>query len=392
MARKGALEEMVIDRTFWYGKRVFITGHTGFKGSWLSLWLQHLGAEVFGYSLPPPTKPSLYALADVSTGMTSEMIADIRDLEGMKAALRRARPEVIVHMAAQAIVLKSYDDPVTTFSVNVVGTVTLLEAVRSIDTVRVVIVVTSDKCYKNREWVWSYRETDALGGYDPYSASKAATEIAVSAMRRSYFNSTTHSAHRVSIASVRAGNVIGGGDWAEHRLVPDLMRALMEGRRCTIRNPASVRPWQHVLEPLSGYLRLAEALWWNGSKYAGSWNFGPEDSAAKPVSWIADKLGSQWNGDNSVIASKELGQHENVCLKLDSSKARSLLRWSPVWSLEMSLQSIVDWYRDYLNERNMRECVRSQIECFCRGSHKVLAKQPTVLSDEVTPRLLVPNT
>jgi len=358
---------MVVKTEFWRGKRVFLTGHTGFKGAWLALWLRQLGARVFGYSLPPETETSLYAVAAVATGMAGETFADIRSLEEMKDALRHARPDIVIHMAAQAIVLKSYQDPIETFSTNVVGTVTLLEAIRSMETVRAVVIVTSDKCYENREWVWGYREPDPLGGDDPYSASKAASEIAVSAMRNSYFSPKTYGSHGIGVASARAGNVIGGGDWAEDRLIPDMMRALLAGRPCRIRNPASVRPWQHVLEALSGYLSLAEALWRDGANHAGAWNFGPLEGNAKPVSWIADRLGHLWNGSVLWERTNEPAPHENAYLKLDTSKARAHLDWEPTWSLETSLQTIVDWYRAYQGGARMRDCVIAQIETFSRG-------------------------
>jgi CDP-glucose 4,6-dehydratase len=367
---------MVIDLEFWRGKRVFVTGHSGFKGAWLSLWLQNLGAQVFGYSLPPATRPSLYAVADVAACMTGEVFADIRNLATLQAALRRVRPEVVVHMAAQAIVLRSYEDPVETFSTNLLGTVTLLEAVRGVDSVRAVIAVTSDKCYENREWLWGYRETDPMGGDDPYSASKGAAELAVAAMRRSYFDPRNDQAHRAGVASVRAGNVIGGGDWGEHRLIPDMMRALLDGRTCVIRHPAAVRPWQHVLEPLSGYLCLAQALWRDAAGHAGGWNFGPLEGNARPVSWIADQLGHGWQGTPAWIAAGEAGRHENVQLRLDISKARTLLGWAPVWPLETALQSIVEWYRAYVAGADMRGCVSAQIDAFCRDADARPAAPP----------------
>lgn len=368
MATGSALEEMVIDQEFWRGKRVFVTGHTGFKGAWIALWLRELGAEVIGYSLPSPTDPSLYEVAKVGAALADEVIADIRDTERLKQALRRARPDIVIHMAAQAIVLRSYEDPVEAFSTNVVGTVSVLEAVRVVDSVRAVIAVTSDKCYDNREWVWGYRETDPLGGYDPYSASKGATELAVAAMRNSYFHPKDYGRHGVGLASVRAGNVIGGGDWAPHRLIPDMMGALMAGEACVIRNPASIRPWQHVLDPLAGYLRLAERLWADGAGHAGGWNFGPRDGSAKPVGWIADRLTRLWGDAPAWVRAGEGGPHENVYLKLDISKARAFLDWHPVWSLETTLETIVDWYRAYLDAADMRDIVGRQIRRFCRDA------------------------
>jgi CDP-glucose 4,6-dehydratase len=355
---------MVISSPFWRGRRVFLTGHTGFKGAWLATWLQRMGAEVFGYSLPP-TVPSLYALADVAAGMAGSVVGDIRDVAGLTAALRAAQPEVVIHLAAQAIVLASYDDPVETFSTNVVGTVALLEAVRSVAGVRAVIAVTSDKCYENREWVWGYRESDPMGGHDPYSASKGCAELAVAAMRDSYFPPAAYASHGVGVASVRAGNVIGGGDWGASRLLPDVMRAVMAGRPCAVRNPGSVRPWQHVLEPLSGYLCLAEALWRDGAGYAGGWNFGPAEGNARPVGWIADTIARLWDGAPPWVADDAPRPHENVYLKLDISKARSLLGWSPTWSLETTLHSIVEWYRLYQIGAPVVDCVAAQIDQFC---------------------------
>jgi CDP-glucose 4,6-dehydratase len=373
---------MLIDSAFWRGKRVFITGHTGFKGSWLSLWLQKLGAEVYGYSKAPPTEPNLYSVADVAVGMAGETIGDIRDIEQLIAALRRARPDIVVHMAAETIVLRCLDDPIETFSTNVLGTATLLQAVRSADSVRAVIAVTSDKCYENREWYWGYRETDSLGGSDPYSASKAAAELVITAMRQSYFNRSG-----IGIASVRAGNVIGGGDWAQHRLIPDLMRALMAGRPCVIRNPDFVRPWQHVLEPLSGYLKLAEALWRDAQRFGGAWNFGPLEENAKPVAWIADRLGSLWQSARPwVLADDPIG-HETSYLKLDISKSRKLLGWRPVWSLDVTLQRIVDWFEAYQDGARMQDCVAMQIEQFRVDSIRSFV----VRHDPIQPESTVPK-
>jgi CDP-glucose 4,6-dehydratase len=366
-----ALEKMVIHPQFWRGKRVFLTGHTGFKGAWLSVWLHQMGAQVYGYSLPSPTNPSLYAAANVSALLCQETIADIRDLPTMTAALDQAKPDIVFHLAAQAIVLDSYKDPIETFSSNVMGTVTLLQAVRSVETVRAVIAVTSDKCYENREWVWGYRETDPMGGYDPYSASKGATELAVASMRQSFFHPDDYARHGVAVASVRAGNVIGGGDWARHRLIPDMMRSLMANEPCIIRNPGAIRPWQHVLEPLSGYLCLAERLCGpQAPNLADGWNFGPRDGSARPVSWIADELVRLWPNAPAWIRAGEPGLHENIYLKLDMSKAQSLLGWSPVWDLSATLDSIVQWYLNYRQDANIADHTRSQIDLFCRDMNK----------------------
>jgi CDP-glucose 4,6-dehydratase len=366
VAARRALEDVVIDPAFWRGRRVFITGHRGFKGAWLSLWLQQLGAEVFGYGLMPDTERCLYDLAGVAAGMTDDVIADVRNLATLTAALRRARPEVVVHMAAQAIVLTGYADPIETFSSNVTGTVTVLEAVRAVGSVRAVIAVTSDKCYENRCWPWAYRESDALGGDDPYSASKAAAELAVAAMRQAFFAGA--GAHPAGVASVRAGNVIGGGDWGAHRLIPELMAALLAGRRCALRHPKAVRPWQHVLEPLAGYLCLAEALWRDAESHAGAWNFGPRDVDARPVAWIAEQLGRRWQGAPSATHAAPAGPPEAAALTLDSTKARSVLGWAPVWPLETALETIIDWYRAYAAGADLRACVSGQIDRFCRDA------------------------
>ena len=265
---------------FWKGKRILLTGHTGFKGSWLSLWLQSMGAPVVGYALAPPTNPSLFEVAEVGRGMTS-VIGDIRDLEHLCAVFAEHKPEIVIHMAAQPLVRYSYIEPVETYSTNVMGTVNLLEAVRGTDSVKAVVNVTSDKCYENREWVWNYRENEAMGGYDPYSNSKGCAELVTAAYRNSYFHSEKYKEHGVALASGRAGNVIGGGDWAGDRLIPDIMRAITQNLAVNIRNPHAIRPWQHVLEPLSGYLMLAQKLYEEGAAYAEGWNFGPSDEDAQ---------------------------------------------------------------------------------------------------------------
>jgi CDP-glucose 4,6-dehydratase len=356
------LETVVVDRQFWRGRSVFMTGHTGFKGSWLTAWLTDMGANVTGYSLPAPTSPSLYDLAGIRGRLTDETLADIRDTAQLNQAMQKAQPEVVIHMAAQPIVLRSYDDPVDTFSTNVVGTAAVLDAVRRIDSPRVVINVTSDKCYENREWAWGYRETDPMGGYDPYSASKGCAELVASAMRSSFFNPKQQPGqHPAALASVRAGNVIGGGDWAEFRLIPDMMNALASGKPCIIRNPHSIRPWQHVLEPLSGYLLLAEKMWSEGHALADGWNFGPPEGNAQPVGWIADRLVSLWGQGAQWQLEGKPGLHENVYLKLDISKARARLGWAPRWTLAVTLEKIVDWYRDYQASMPIGDVVTRQI-------------------------------
>jgi len=358
---------MVTGPAFWAGKRVFLTGHTGFKGSWLALWLHRLGAEVHGYSLAPEGSPNLYETARISDALAGETIGDIREREQLSAALRAARPDILFHLAAQAFVLRSYRDPVETWSTNVVGTVAVLDALRSVDSVRAAVVVTSDKCYENREWPWGYRETDPMGGHDPYSGSKGAAELATASMRRSYFPPERHHDHGLAIASARAGNVIGGGDWGENRLVPDLMRAVLADQPCQIRNPLSIRPWQHVLDPLSGYMRLAEALWRDGPAFADGWNFGPSPDNAKPVGWIADYVTRKWGAPSAWEAGGGTGAHENIYLKLDISKSAALLGWTPGWSLETSLDRVVEWFQAWRSGADMHKQSLTQIDQFSQG-------------------------
>ncbi len=344
---------------FWHGRRVFLTGHTGFKGSWMTLWLQSLGASITGYALEPPTRPSLFERASVAQGITSH-IADVRDAETLSAHLAAAEPEVVIHMAAQPLVRASYRDPVLTYATNVMGTVHLLEAVRATPTVRAVVVVTSDKCYENREWVWGYREDEAMGGFDPYSSSKACAELVTSAWRRSYL------APEVGVASARAGNVIGGGDWAAERLIPDMIRAFGASRPAHIRNPQAIRPWQHVLEPISGYLQLAERLYHAPAQYAGGWNFGPAEEDARQVQWIAQRLVELW-GQGAAWARDALPQlHEAHHLKLDCAKARSALNWQPRWTLATALQRIVEWHKAESTGADMRAFTLKQIEDYAQ--------------------------
>lgn len=345
---------------FWRGKRVFLTGHTGFKGSWLSLWLHQLGADVTGYALNPPTNPSLFEVAKVGEGMRS-IIADIRDADALAKAMREARPDIVIHMAAQPLVRYSYVAPVETYATNVMGTVHLLDAVRQTDNVRAVVVVTSDKCYENKEWPWGYRENEPMGGYDPYSNSKGCAELVTAAYRTSYLNPAKHSEHGVAIASGRAGNVIGGGDWAADRLIPDILRAIEAGRPVHIRSPHAIRPWQHVLEPLNGYLNLAEKLFTEGPAYAEGWNFGPADEDAKPVQWIVERLTQSWGEGASWELDTNPQPHEAHYLKLDCSKARAKLGWHPRWNLQTTLQSIIHWHKQALSGDNMQMVSLRQI-------------------------------
>jgi CDP-glucose 4,6-dehydratase len=354
------MEDAAMDNNFWKDRKVLITGHTGFKGSWLSLWLQRKGARVTGFALDPPTSPSLFKLAQVAKGMTS-IIGDIRNFEHLNGAINEHQPEIIIHMAAQSLVRYSYNNPVETYSTNIMGTVNLLEAVRNTEFVRVVVNITSDKCYKNKEWIWGYRENEPLGGYDPYSSSKGCAELITSAYRHSYFSNNSLPDQSVMLASTRAGNVIGGGDWAQDRLIPDIMNTILEKRSPIIRYPNAIRPWQHVLEPLRGYLKLAEKLWYQENKYAGAWNFGPNDDAAQPVSWVADYLIKLWGEGACWKIDPMQNLHEATYLKLDSSKAKNFLQWSPKINLPTTLEWIVKWYRAYLANKDMRKITEDEI-------------------------------
>jgi len=338
------LEGLVAAVTFWRGRRVFLTGHTGFKGSWLALWLADMGAEVTGFALAPPTRPSLFDLARIDELLVSKK-GDIRDLGALTAALRAAQPEIVIHMAAQSLVRPSYDAPVATYATNVMGAVHLLEAVRQVGGVKAVVCVTSDKCYENRATDRPYRESDPMGGYDPYSSSKGCAELVASAYRRSFFNPRRLASHGAGLATARAGNVIGGGDWARDRLVPDLMAGFSAGARPRVRFPASIRPWQHVLEPLGGYLLLAERLWRGDPDAADGWNFGPNDDDARPVGWIADRLAELWGDGAGWDRGGDAQPHEAASLKLDWSKARVELGWRPAWTLDETLRRTVAWHR-----------------------------------------------
>jgi CDP-glucose 4,6-dehydratase len=351
----------MFNRSFWKSRRVFLTGHTGFKGSWLSLWLNDLGADVTGYALDPPTQPSLFEQAGVA-GILRSIRGDIRDLETLKTALAECHPEVIIHMAAQSVVRRGYEDPIETYSSNVMGTVHLLEAVRQLKDKCVVVNVTSDKCYANREWIWGYRENEPMGGRDPYSNSKGCAELVTTAYRDSFFPPASLKEHGIALASARAGNAIGGGDWTTDQLIPDLMRAFLGGKPCLIRNPTAFRPWQFVLEPLRGYLMLAERLTEDGQSFASGWNFGPADADAKPVSWIADELVRSWGDGATWTQDAAAHPREAHALKLDASKANTCLGWYPALPLKPALQWIIEWYRAFHTGADLRQLTRTQIE------------------------------
>lgn len=352
----------MIDEPFWRGKRVFLTGHTGFKGSWLSIWLSSLGAHVQGYSLAAPTTPSLYSEARVAEQLEGEL-GDVCNAEQLMRCMAAFQPEIILHMAAQSLVRVSYQNPVQTYATNVMGTVNVLESARQVPEVRAVVVVTTDKCYENREWEWGYREGEPMGGHDPYSNSKGCAELVTDAYRRSFFAETD-----TAVGSARAGNVIGGGDWADDRLIPDILKAFQEGRPAIVRSPHAIRPWQHVLEPLSGYLLLAETLYKQGQDASKAWNFGPHDEGARPVDWIADSMSELWGGSASWQLMEDRSQpHEATHLKLDISRAKTYLHWSPTWTLRETLERIVNWQRAWLGGSNARQLCLDEIAHFRRS-------------------------
>ena len=344
-------------------RRVLVTGHTGFKGSWICLLLHKLGADVYGYALEPPTNPSLFNEAKIEELVTS-FIEDIRDLERLKTVFQKVQPEIVIHMAAQALVRESYKNPVKTYEVNVMGTVNLLEAIRHTSSVKAVVNVTTDKCYENKEWHWGYRENEPMGGYDPYSNSKGCSELVTASFRNSFFNPKEYEKHGVALASARAGNVIGGGDWAEDRLIADFIRAISKGQKVQIRSPYAIRPWQHVLEPLTGYLNLTEKLFTQGVKFAEGWNFGPDDSDAKNVEWITKTICELWGEGASFNIDTNPQPHEANYLKLDCSKAKAELGWIPKWNIETTLKSIVDWNQSRISGENVRELCYKQIESY----------------------------
>lgn len=348
-------------QNFYKGKKVFITGHTGFKGSWLCLLLNKMGADLTGYALNPPTNPSLFEQAGIESELT-HIIGDVRDLEHLTKAIAEVAPEIVIHMAAQPLVRESYKIPVETYAINVMGTVNLFEAIRQNTGVKAVVNVTTDKCYENREWHWGYRENEPMGGYDPYSNSKGCSELVTASYRNSYFNANNYNDHGIAIGSARAGNVIGGGDWADDRLIPDFIRSILKGEQVLIRSPYAIRPWQHVLEPLTGYLTLAKALYQEGSKFNGSWNFGPDDKDVKNVEWITQKICQLWGSDASFKLDKNPQPHEANYLKLDCSKVRAELGWVPSWNIEKTLDSIVMWTKAYVANENLKLVCNKQIE------------------------------
>lgn len=360
---------------FWSGRRVFITGHTGFKGSWLCLWLQAMGADITGYALAPVGEPDLFALFDIESNLSQHIIADIRDRSALEQALCQARPEVVIHMAAQPLVRRSYHDPVETYETNVLGTLHLLEAVRSAVAkgipVKAVLNVTTDKCYDNKEGMWGYRETDPLGGYDPYSSSKACSELITAAYRTSYFHPEHYGEHGVSVATARAGNVIGGGDGATDRLIPDCIRALQGNAKVLLRRPGAIRPWQHVLEPLNGYMLLAERMVQEGPAFASAWNFGPGENSTRTVERIAAKVGELWGQPDFYEVDAGEHPHEAMNLTLDSTKSRQLLGWRPQWTVEQAVAKTVEWFQGYLANHDVRAVGLQQIQDYLADLYNV---------------------
>lgn len=361
MLQSAVTKSSSVNPSFWGGKRVFLTGHTGFKGGWLSLWLSSMGAKVTGYALAPNTSPNFFEVAQVEDVLEKSHIADICDLERLQKAMVDAKPEILIHMAAQPLVRYSYSNPVETYATNVMGTVHVLESIRALDCVRATVIVTTDKCYENKEWAWGYRENEPMGGYDPYSNSKGCAELITSAYRQSYFSPKKYTQHKVAIASARAGNVIGGGDWSDDRLIPDAIKAFEANEPLVVRNPLATRPWQHVLEPLSGYLVLAQALNEQGAKFDGGWNFGPRDEDARPVQEVINLLIKNWGSAASWTQDQREQPHEAHSLKLDCSKARQYLHWAPRWNLEQAIEKVAQWQRAYQQQKNLREISLQQV-------------------------------
>lgn len=349
----------MIDPTFWKNRKVLLTGHTGFKGSWLSLWLNQLGAIVTGYALEPPTDPAIFEIVNAEEALRLSVIGDIRDASAFTNAMQEAEPDVVIHLAAQSLVRNSYKDPVETYSTNVMGTVNMLEAVRNTPSVKAVLNVTTDKCYENNEWVWGYRENDPMGGHDPYSNSKGCAELVSASYRNSFLMDSG-----IGLATARAGNVIGGGDWAQDRIIPDAVRAFINNEPLMIRSPLATRPWQHVMEPLSGYLLICQKLFENPSQFAESWNLGPNDKDVQPVSVLADYLVNAWEQGARWQLDKQVQYHEAHDLKLDCSKAKILLNWQPIWGLEQTLSETVKWYKSWHEKADMNYVTLQQIDSF----------------------------
>ena len=363
------MEELVMD-SFWRGKKVLITGNTGFKGSWLSLWLLHMGASVYGYALEPSTEPSIFKLLNIENKLTGNVIADIRNPGFVLKYMREVMPEILIHMAAQPLVRDSYQIPAETYMINVMGTIYLLEAARQIESIRSILIVTTDKCYENNELCRGYKETDPLGGYDPYSSSKACAEIAAASWRNSFFNPNDYGTkHNVAIATARAGNVIGGGDWAKNRLIPDCIRSLINDETIILRNPHAVRPWQHVLEPLSGYLILAKKLYEEGFTYGQAWNFGPKIADERSVEWVTEQICRKWwkNNKGYILQYNENQPHETNKLKLDCSKTKDKLQWQPRWDIETALTKTVEWTKAYVDKENLEKITIKQINEYAKG-------------------------
>ena len=349
------MEGMVIDEDFWKERRVFVTGHSGFKGSWISFWLKQLGANVTGFSLAPVDKPNLFDVVHVASGMDSH-IGDIRDLQQLEHVITEAQPEIVIHMAAQSLVRESYEDPVNTYTTNIIGTVNVLEAVRHVSSVKVLLNITSDKCYENEEWDRPYRETDPMGGHDPYSSSKGCAELVTSSYYRSFLNDIN-----IGVATARAGNVIGGGDWARDRIVPDAISAFSNNKILEIRNPLATRPWQHVLEPIAGYLIVCQKLYKNPQQYSGPWNFGPDPEGVQPVSKLADEIVRNWSENANWQQDKDIHPHEAQNLILDSTKAHTQLGWSPIWSFDRTVKETVKWYKAWIAGEDINTTTSQQI-------------------------------
>lgn len=350
----------VINSEFWKDKKVFITGHTGFKGSWMCLWLESMGADIAGYSLEPSSSPNLFEEANTGKNIKNTF-ADIRDSSCLNEAISSFKPEIVIHMAAQPLVRQSYKDPVETFSTNVMGTVNLLDIIRRLDGVKAVVNVTTDKCYENKEWFWAYREDEPLGGHDPYSSSKACSELVTRAFTKSYFSESN-----IALASARAGNVIGGGDWSNDRLIPDILLAFQDKNPVVIRNPKATRPWQHVLEPIYGYLLLAEKLYNHNHNFSEAWNFGPKEDDSKSVEWVLNEMALKWGDGASWVNDPSDNPHEANFLKLDISKACTRLGWKPKWSLKTALNYTISWHKDWINNYSAKELCLSQIDKFIK--------------------------